>query len=263
MLYHNEEELLQWIWLSILPGIGPHTQHKLIDKFTDVNEIYHASEKMLQECKGIKRQQADIILYNKELEEAKEILDNCRKSDISIVTINQNHYPDRVREITDIPVLLYYRGTCKINDYKHSVGIIGARRCSKESKQKAIDISIMKSQNGNVIISGMAKGIDSCAHTAAIKSGGYTVAVLGHGLNHCYPHEHIGLMRAIEKDGMTLSWYQPDVPPMKYNFPQRNKMIAALSDELIVIAAGKRSGTESTIKAAEKYGKLCKNNAEI
>ena len=110
-------------------------------------------------------------------------------------------------------------------------------------------------KQGYPIISGMAKGIDSYAHTAAINSGGYTVAVLGHGLDMCYPLEHETLMECIVDQGLILSEYPPGVKPNKYTFPQRNRIIAGLSDVVYVVDAGGTSGTRSTIKAAERYGK--------
>ena len=104
-------------------------------------------------------------------------------------------------------------------------------------------------------ISGMAKGIDSYAHTAAIKEGGYTIAVLGNGPEICYPKEHERLYEEISKNGCILSEYPPGTEPREYRFPKRNRLIADLSDRLYVIDAGRISGTKTTAQNAVKYGR--------
>ena len=96
---------------------------------------------------------------------------------------------------------------------------------------------------------------DDYAHTAAIKTNGYTVAVLGSGVDICYPREHMDLYEAMIETGCIVSEYPPGTPPMRYSFPRRNRLIAALSDEICVIGAGRNSGTRTTIEACERYGK--------
>lgn len=105
------------------------------------------------------------------------------------------------------------------------------------------------------VISGLAKGVDSYSHTAAINHGGFTIAVLGFGIDYCYPPEHKKLKEAIAETGLLISEYPPGTPPERYHFPQRNRIIAGLSDILYVIDIGKSSGTKTTIQAAERYGK--------
>jgi DNA processing protein len=104
----------------------------------------------------------------------------------------------------------------------------------------------------------MAKGIDSYAHTAVLKAQGYTVAVLGNGADICYPREHEKLYAEISERGCIVSEYPPGTVPRKYYFPQRNRLIAALSDELYVIEAGRNSGTRSTVDSCRKYGRYLK-----
>ncbi len=120
---------------------------------------------------------------------------------------------------------------------------------------KAIGIASGAANNGIAVISGMAKGIDSYAHTAALKSGGYTIAVLGNGPDICYPREHDRLYDTIASQGCILSEYPPGTKPREYLFPKRNRLIAALSDRLYVIDAGRNSGTASTVESSQKYGR--------
>ena len=143
----------------------------------------------------------------------------------------------------------------KINEFQHSIGIVGARRCTADGKKAAIDIATESTRINAAIISGMAKGIDSYAHTAALKAQGYTIAVLGNGADICYPKEHERLYEEIAKHGCIVSEYPPQTQPREYNFPKRNRLIAALSDKLYVIDAGRNSGTNSTVEYSRNYGR--------
>lgn len=158
------------------------------------------------------------------------------KKNISILTIHNSLYPSRAKSISDAPVILYYKGTLK--NLKETVGIIGARRCSQEAKQKVIAYTEEFTSKGSAIISGMAKGIDSYAHTVCIKNGGYTVAILGNGLDICYPSEHSVLMERIVENGLVISEYSPGTKPTKFRFPRRNCLIAAWSEQLVVRKCG-------------------------
>ena len=147
-------------------------------------------------------------------------------------------------------------GTAGVSE--KTVGIVGARRCSQQDKRKAVKIAEYYTEKQNAIISGMAKGIDSYVQTACLKLGGYTVAVLGNGLDICYPEEHRLLMKRIEEKGLLISEYPPGTLPAKYNFPRRNRLISAWSDELVVISPGKGSGSLITAKYSENYGRKVK-----
>ena len=195
-------------------------------------------------------------------QKAEEIMDHCRKAGIDIITIEDPRNPLRFFGIADMPMVLYIRGRLCINAFERSVAVIGARRCTQEDKQAAIIITKAELERNSAIISGMAKGIDSYAHTAALKNGGYTIAVLGNGPEHCYPAEHRSLYEQIvgsgsndNSNGCILSEYPPQTKTRSFMFPQRNRLIAALADELYVIGAGRHSGTESTVEAGRRYGR--------
>ena len=123
------------------------------------------------------------------------------------------------------------------------------------SKEKTVSLTKALVNKNCAIVSGMAKGIDSYAHTQCILDGGYTVAVLGCGLDICYPKEHDRLMSSIAENGVLISEYPPGAPPKKYNFPRRNRLIAAISDEIYVVEAGRNSGALITADYGEKYGR--------
>ena len=193
----------------------------------------------------------------KALEKAKIILDGCREQGIHIVKYEDLDFAANIKNNMEFPVLFYYKGKIKEN-WTHGTGIVGGRRCSQEGKECAVRTAVQTVGDNRPIISGMAKGIDSYAHTAAINNGGYTIAVLGFGIDQCYPIEHRKLKEAIAEEGLLISEYPPGTKPSKFSFPRRNRIIAGLSDIIYVIDTGKNSGTASTVEAGEKYGKIIK-----
>ena len=242
-----------WIWFSEIPYIGAVTAKKLITSFGNPENIYDSSEKELMQVNGLTLRQRQSILENKELDTAERIIEQCQKLRISVLPIKDAAYPKRAKTCQDAPILLYYKG--RIKNMEKTIGIVGARRCTQETKNFVAELTCMYSQKQFAVISGMAKGVDSYAHTACLQAGGYTVAVLANGLDICYPGEHKKLKECIEKEGLVISEYPPGTRPAKYAFPQRNRLISAWSDELAVIAAGKGSGALITANYSRKYGR--------
>lgn len=253
MLSHKEK-IIYWIWLTELPLIGTVTVRKIWNHIGNIEMIYSVAPSELLKISGIRKKQVEIFTEQKSLKRAESILTQCEFLGIKVMTVEMEDYPERCRHLSDISPVLYCRGRNIINNMK-TVGIIGKRRCTEDGKKQTILLAQEKSQKGYGIISGFAKGIDSYAHTAAIKEGGYTVGVLGNGIDICYPKEQMKLQEAIKDTGLLISQYPPGTMPQKYTFPVRNKLIAALSDELYVMEKGQISGTQSTIDAAWKYGK--------
>lgn len=246
---------LYYIWLECIKGLGPFGWHALLGEFGNPYEIY--KNRMLLLPQGsVTRHHIQLIKTGAEeaLEKAKRILDDCKKQDIHIIKYDDPEFAENIRENIEFPILFYSKGKRKDN-WIHGAGIIGARRCSPEGKKCAIKIAKQMVDKNYPIVSGMAKGIDSYSHTAAIKHNGFTIAVLGFGVDQCYPIEHRNLKETIAEKGLLISEYPPGTPPSKFLFPKRNRIIAGLSDVLYVIETGKNSGTKTTIQAAERYGK--------
>lgn len=245
--------MIHWVWLTTVPFIGPVTANKLIKKFGDPEMVYQAERQDLEEISGITGKQIDSILSGRSLDRAENILEKCEKHKISILIQKDPNYLIKAREMQDAPILLYYKG--QNFPKQQTVGIVGARRCSQEEKQKVIALTEGCVAKQMTIISGMAKGIDSYAHTACLYAGGSTVAILGNGLDICYPSEHSKLMECIIENGLILSEYPPGTRPTKYRFPRRNRLISAWSDQLYVIAPGKGSGALITAEYEKSYGR--------
>ena len=245
--------MIYWLWLSLIKGIGVQLQRALIEHFKNPEIIYYASKEQLMEVRNFGSSRADMVLNNKSLEGAKKIIRDCKKHGISIMTLKDDIYPTYAKEIYDMPILLYYKG----NPKKESIGVavVGSRRCTREGRKKAIELGIEFTNKSIPVISGMAKGIDSYAHTACLKAGGYTVAVLGCGLDICYPSEHKLLMKRIEEQGLLLSEYPPGTPADANHFPKRNRIIAAWSETIYIAEAGSKSGALITKEYGGKYGR--------
>lgn len=242
--------MIYWVWLCALKGIGPHTQRQLLEKFSGPKEIYYASEDELR-TSGISEKRVRTILDGKLLDPAEKILSDCERFGISTMNISQEIYPDRMRGIKDMPVLMYYKG--EAYEPEKTCGIVGPRKCSRETKDKTIDIAMRCIQSGRTIVSGMAIGVDGYAHTAAIKNGGKTIAVVGNGLDICYPKVHDTLFEKIQQCGFVMSEYPPGTPPLACHFPKRNQIIAVMSDELYAIDPGRNSGSLITVEYKQAF----------
>ena len=199
--------IIHWIWLTQLPFIGSVTARRLIEKLGDAEKIYQAGSEQLVEISDLSVRQRESIIRNHSLEKAKRIFEECQNKNIFVLCWDDDRYPARAKKPTDAPVVLYYKGNFREMD--QTIGIIGARRCSQESKQKTVFLASECAQKKITVVSGMAKGIDSYAHTVCLNTGGYTVAILGNGLDICYPAEHNKLMKCIEEKGLLISEYPP------------------------------------------------------
>ena len=180
-------------------------------------------------------------------------MEECDRNHIFILAKSDIRYPDRAKWLEDAPTVLYYKGN--LVEVKDPVAIVGARRCTQEEKHQAVVLTQQCVEKKQTVISGMAKDIDSYAHTACLKAGGYTVAILGNGLNICYPSEHNKLMECIAEKGLLLSEYPPGTRPTQYAFPRRNRLISAWAERIIVITPGKGSGALITAEYGRKYGR--------
>ena len=149
-------------------------------------------------------------------------------------------------------MLLYYRG--KLPDFNTGtrIGIVGSREVSDIGRKSAFNLGYDLAKSGATIVSGMARGIDGVAFAGALAAGGRCIAVIGSGIDVCYPNSHLTLAREIVKEGCIFTEYPPATKPLRYNFPKRNRIISALSSSLAVVQAGRKSGALITAKYAKE-----------
>lgn len=176
------------------------------------------------------------------------------KDGVSIITIDDERYPDNLRHIYSPPSLLYVRGNFAPEDY-YNIAIVGSRRASLYGRQNAEKIARQLAERGFTVTSGMARGIDTFAHRGALKACGRTIAVLGCGINIIYPPENKNLMEEISHNGAVVSEFPMNTPPHRQNFPIRNRIISGLSLGVVVVEAAEKSGALITASFALEQGR--------
>ncbi len=247
------DQLVYWIWLSLACTPGAQTFAKLLTKFNDAYSVYDATDKQIRACVGYRISDCTALI-NKDLTRAEKIYEFCKTKGVGIVTYNDEDYPESLREIQTPPVLLYYRG--KIPDMKKfRCAIVGTRRLSDYGRKNTFRLGYDMGCAGAIIVSGMAIGIDSVAMAGAIAAGAPVIAVLGSGIDVCYPEVHRRLAREIVKNGCVFTEYPPGTKPDKYNFPRRNRLISGLSTVTVVMEGSENSGAMITSRYAREQGR--------
>ena len=248
------DTMIYWIWLSLCCSPSGSTFGKLIKEFGGAKAIYDADGKSISRIIGY-RNSDRTALENKSLEKAEEIYAFCKKHKVGLLCYGDEKYPKALLSIDTPPVLLYYRGVLPDFDNIFAVSAVGTRALSDYGRKNAFRISYDLATAGATLVSGMAMGIDGVAMAGAIAAGGRTVAVIGSGIDVCYPPQHLRLAREIVKNGCVLTEFAPGTPPSRYNFPKRNRIISGLSAATVVFEGAERSGALITARYAKEQGR--------
>lgn len=244
-----------WIWLSLINDLGSIRTRNLLKKYHAPEIIWNLNKKELLKIEGIGEKVVDSILNTSYRNNLDDYILKMKEQNIGIITIEDKEYPKLLKEIYDPPIYLYYKGNKEI---LNNIGfaIIGCRDCSEYGKKVAKNFSYNIAKNNINIISGLAKGIDTCSHIGAIYAKGKTIAVVGNGLDMVYPKENETVINKIlELGGCIVSEYHLGTKPEKINFPARNRIISGMSNSLIVVEAKKKSGTLITVDFALEQGR--------
>ncbi len=247
-----------WLWLAQLLGPASANAGRLLDAFGDAKTIYearHTDGFARLASKGVTARVANKCINP---DACAVHLAQCDASNIQILTFGDADYPLALACIPDPPVVLYATGNLAALGAKAMVGMVGTRRPSAYGVDAAARFGGEFARNGAVIISGLADGLDAESHRAAITHGAVTIGVMGTPITKTFPASNASLRKQMEAlGGLTLSEYPPAFPTgkTKSTFLQRNRIIAALSDALVVIEAREKSGTMSTVGHAERYEK--------
>jgi len=250
----SEKEELLILWFNNINGLGNKTKNKLIEYFGNIENIYNVSDNVLNSfLESINNR----LQITKDLEKIKMLREKLYEKNIYFVYPGHKKYPAKLMNIYDKPRILYVKGKIKeeINIYNKNVGIVGSRLPDIYGEEMSRVFARDLAKNGINIVSGLAKGIDSKAHEGCLEAGGYTVAVIGCGINVVYPRENIELYREIEKKGAIISEYCLDVQPNSGFFPQRNRIISGMSDSIFVVEARQKSGSLITVDYGLEQGK--------
>ena len=248
-----QQELLDLVHLNSIYGIGPHIIKKIHKRYPTLQIFLQESSNTLQAL-GFKQEQIKAI-KNPDNKLLKSVENWCSKKDNHLIGYNDPVYPVFLAQITSAPTLLYVSGNIHTLD-STMVAIVGSRNPTQYGKNIAYDLAIQLSTINITICSGLALGIDTCAHQGAVDAIGKTIAVLGCGLNHTYPKRNKKLIQAIlNNDGALVSEFQPDEKPNAKNFPRRNRVISGLSSATVVVEATIKSGSLITANLAAEQGR--------
>ena len=255
------EQAMYRYWLANLENIGNKKIERLLEIFESAKEVYHASKEALTALKRdgafgglIGDKEIATILHNRDIDQLKQRYNKLIQRGIYFVTREDREYPEKLNNIFGAPYGLYIKGRLPAKEDK-LLAIVGARECSPYGIEMAKYLAGAIAKEGIIVISGLARGIDSCAHQGALSCGGVSYAVLGCGIDICYPKENINIYMELQKEGGIISEYAPGIQPIAGNFPMRNRIISGLSDGILIIEAKERSGSLITVEYGLEQGK--------
>jgi DNA processing protein len=229
-------------------------QTRLRNRFGSLSGIFQASREELLHVEGVGPKLAAELMKQRNSDAARDELAACRERDVSLILIDDARYPDSLREIHDPPQLLYVKGELAPSD-RLAIGIVGSRRCTLYGRQQAERFARDLASTGITIVSGLARGIDACAHRGAIEAQGRTLAVLGSGVEQIYPPEHETLAEEVTSQGAIVSESCLRQAPVPGLFPQRNRIISGLCQGVLIVEASRNSGALHTARHACEQGR--------
>ncbi|MGI5875207.1 MAG: DNA-processing protein DprA [Dethiobacteria bacterium] len=241
--------------LNLIPSLGPLRMKKLIKHFGNPVAIWEASASEFQAIGGFGPSLTQQIVNARQKIDPEQSWQQFLKTGCSAVTWEEPAYPQSLLNIYDPPSILYYKGDIGILNEKPCLGIVGSRRHTVYGREIAYKFASLLSNSGFAIVSGLARGIDSWSHKGAVDSGGKTVAVLGCGVDICYPPENKKLWEKIAYSGVVVSEFPPQTKPFPGNFPRRNRIISGLSLGILVVEAKENSGALITADFALEQGR--------
>src|SRR5436190_16003109 len=244
-----------WIALNMTPGIGPRAATKLLERFGSADAVFQARRTELESVR-LKPETIESILKREFEEKAVEELERVKKLGGDVLILDDGSYPNLLREIADPPITLYVRGEWQACFEQPCVAVIGSRMCSTYGENASEMLSRDLATRGITVVSGFARGIDAAAHKGALQGKGRTVAVMGTGIDGIYPKENTRLVREIlDNGGAVVSQFPLGTPPLKDNFPYRNRIISGLSLGVLIVEASERSGSLITARLAAEQNR--------
>ncbi len=247
------DERAYWIGFNTVKGIGAVRLKLLLDYFGDAKTAWQAPIDGLLAA-GLTRKIAENVLATRAALDLPSLIDRIEAGGYRVLILGDAEYPRRLKEIQQAPPVLFLSGEILAED-EWAVSIVGTRRVSEYGVQVTAEIATFLAQNRVTVVSGLARGVDSAAHKAALRAGGRTFAVLGSGVDQIYPPENKQLAGQIRQKGALLSDYALGTPPDGVNFPPRNRIISGLSLATVIIEAGNKSGALITASFAAEQGR--------
>ena len=242
-----------YMWLGCIKGMNNSKLNALIEYSGSAEEIYKAESRELLAAADTSL--AENIIKARKTKSPEKLMEELDKSGAKYIANFDENFPEGLKNIDDVPIGIYYKGILPARNSR-LVSMVGSRRCTEYGRMAALKIAGDLADNGILIVSGMAAGIDSYSHEGALRHKGLTAAVFGTAIDKCYPPENRSLMeRIIENNGCVISEYGPGQATYGTDFVKRNRIIAGMSEVLIVVEAEIKSGTNSTVDDAIKYNR--------
>ena len=246
--------IVHWIWLATRPNITDWLKVELLHSFQDPENVYFAEADSYKQVEGLTPEGLE-SLKDKDLRTAEKILADCHREHLQILTYQDAAYPSRLKNISDPPLVFYYKGRLPDFDGLPLIGVVGTRHASPYGMTTAKKLGYQITKCGGVVVSGMAYGIDGMAMKGALTAGAPVVGILGCGAEMIYPPSNRPLFADVENYGCILSEFPPGTPPVKWNFPKRNRIISGMSCGVLVVEAPEKSGALITARCAADQGR--------
>ena len=249
----TQEETLHWLALRMVPGVGPVGTLRLLERLKSPQAIFRASASELEGA-GISPAQARNIASGCSFEDAVDQQNRMMSAGAQLISIQDRRYPQRLREIFDPPLMLFGIGNTDLLT-SHSISVVGTRRPTPYGLAATERLSADLAKAGLTITSGMARGIDTAAHKAALAEDGITIAVLGCGVDVLYPADNRKLYQDIAARGLLVSEFPMGAPAYPQNFPIRNRIVSGISLGVLIVEGAQHSGSAITARLAMDQGR--------
>jgi len=247
-------DLLYRIAITLIPGVGDVNGKTLIAYCGSPEAVFSEKKPALLKIPGIGTTTVNSILSHDVFHRAEEEIVFIEKNEIEPLFYLDNDYPARLLNCADGPMMLYYKGTASLNT-KRVISVVGTRRATNYGKRHCDELIRFFRDRNVLVVSGLAYGIDSCAHRKSFEYGIETVGVLGHGLDRIYPAQNRKLAAKMLEHGGLLTEFRSNTKPDRENFPKRNRIVAGMADAVVVIESGRRGGALITAELANSYNR--------
>lgn len=246
--------LLHWLWLSTRAGLSDRMKVTVLQHFSGASEVYYGDEEAFSDIEGLS-EKALQSLADKDLAQVRAILEDCNQKDIHILTFQDAAYPQRLKNISDPPIVLYYSGRLPDFESQPMIAVVGTRKATPYGMTTAKRMGYQIAACGGIVVSGAAAGIDAAAMQGALSAGSCVIGVLGCGVDVVYPASNRSLYADTKRNGCLLSEFAPGTEPFAWNFPKRNRILSGLCHGVLVVEAPEKSGALLTARLAAEQGR--------
>lgn len=249
-----DQNRLALLALHFIPGVGDHLLRQLVSYCGDAEKVFKTPKGKLLKVPGIGERTAEAIRKGKSFEKAEKELKKAERENVQLIFFNDKHYPARLKIVNDAPSLIYTKGKIDFENPR-TVGVVGTRQATRYGRERVEELIQDLIPHHPLIISGLAYGIDIHAHKTAVKHNVPTIGVMGSGMDVIYPSSHKDVAAQMMENGGIVTEHSFGTPPDAHNFPARNRIVAALSDAVIIVEAAEKGGALITAEIANSYNK--------